>query len=1234
MKIRGPFAGSLVALWLVVFGVRWANAELPRTVAETSDYKATSRHADVVDFCQRLAKDSPVVRLGELGVSHEGRKLPLLILADPPIATPEAAAASGKLVVFAMGNIHAGEVDGKEALLMLARDLALAKERPLLKNLVLVFAPIFNADGNEKFGKNRPEQGGPELVGIRANAQGFDLNRDFVKLESPEVRALVRLLNTWNPAVVIDCHTTNGSYHRYTLTYEGGRNPAGDPGLITYVRDEMLPDLTGRLKKATGFESFFYGNFSNDRSRWESVDPLPRYGTHYVGLRNRIALLSESYTYASFPDRIQASKGFVQAICEYVAEHRDAIRKRLTDARKASLEAKEIVLRHKPAIVGRPVTVLGFVEEVKEGKRVPTDRPKGYELQYAGGTEVTQSVRKPAAYLIPATFGPVVENLQRHGITVEELREDIELNVEVYRIDRIEKSREFQKHQPVTVEATARKENRRIEAGTRIVRTAQPLGHLAAYLLEPMAADGLTTWNFFDAGLRQGQDFPVLRLADVPPLTTGKVRPLAESRQLDKPITFEALHAKQPPNFVGSPVSGLTWLDDGEHFLQIKESRLCKVHATTGRCEPFFDPEKLATGLATLPTIGKKQAHALATTPNPILNPQRTGILVHVENDLYYCQLDGSGAVRLTKSPGKKELATFSPDGKFVAFVSGNNLHVVDLATKTVRALTTDGGAEISNGRADWVYFEEIFNRHHGAYWWSPDSTRIAFLRFDDRPVPRFTLVESIARRPTPEVTAYPKAGDPNPIVKIGLVTVAGGDPVWADLGGYSETGRLVPRVGWMPEGKAAYAYVQDRAQTWLDVCRIDLDGKLDRLFRETTKAWVDDPGEATFLKDGSFLLPSERTGWRHLYHFTAEGKLKEAVTSGAWEVRTLHTVDEATGWLYFSGTRDGHTGLNLYRVHLDGTGLERLTAGAGDHRITVDPKSRLFIDTWSDTKTPTQVRLYNVDRTLARTLDTNPVYALEEYRRGTFERVRIKLTDGFEMEGSLLKPPDFDATKRYPVWVMTYGGPAAPTVRDVWGTGRLRDEMLAQKGYVVFRCDPRSASGQGASVTWTAYRQLGVQELKDLEAAVDWLVKHPWVDGDRIGLSGHSYGGFLTAFALTHSKKFAAGVAGAPVTDWRNYDTIYTERYMNTPQENPEGYKATSVVAAAAKLHGRLLLLHGLMDDNVHPQNSLQLVDALQRADKEFDVMIYPRSRHGLRGLHYERLMLEFMNRHLRPGE
>jgi dipeptidyl aminopeptidase/acylaminoacyl peptidase len=1211
-----------------------------QTVAEKSDYQATSLHADVVAFCEELAKRSPLVRLGQLGVSGEGRKIPLVILADPPVATPEEAAKSGKLVVFLNGNIHAGEVDGKEALLMIARDIATAKERPLLKDLVLVFCPIFNPDGNDRIDKaHRRSQNGPaDGVGIRENAAGYDLNRDFVKLETPEVRALVRALNKWDPAVFIDTHTTNGSRHRYTLTYDGMRHPATPLALLEFVRDRMLPDAGKRLEQATGYKSFFYGNFSADRTRWETYPVTPRYGIVYVGLRDRVAILSESYSYAPYRDRVMASRGFVLACLDSVVASKDEVRKLLKEGKTPD----KVALRSKAAPLGDKRTVLGFDEQER-------DKPKDYSLEFFGKVEPTLSVTPPYAYLFPATFTGAVETLQRHGITVEELREDIDLKVTVYRADKVTRAgREYQKHKEVRVDATGRQEQRRVPAGTILVRTKQKLGALATFLLEPQSEDGLTTWNYFDAGLDEGKDFPVLRLDESAGLNAGPVRPLAEDRTMNRPFNTDMLLKGPPPNLSGNPITVLSWLDDGEHYLQVRGGELCKVHARSGRSEVFVDVAKLTKSLEALDTLDADTIGSLARGPSYRMNSQRTGMLFEQGNDYYVAYFDGRPAVRLTKSRGPKELPSFSPDGKFVSFVRGGNLYVVDVATQAEKALTTDGGGAVSNGKADWVYFEEIFDRRWQAYWWSPDSKHLAFLRFDDAPVHKFTVLNELPTRQKVESTPYPKAGDPNPLVTVGVVPVGGGDVAFPDLGGYSPTDSLICRVGWAPGGKKLYFYVQNRAQTWLDFCTASpAGGPTKRLFRETTKAWVDDPGDATFLKDGSFLLASERTGWRHLYHFDKDGKLIGPVTSGDWEAQALHHVDEKNGWVYLSGTKDSPIGVNLYRCKLDGSSFERLTHTPGSHRIGlttslsdrlagglppagISPDGQLFIDVCTNFTAPTQVYLCQTDGTRARTLDTNPVYAREEYRWGKFEHAEVRLPDGFVLEGTLVRPPDFDPAKRYPVWFMTYGGPHAPMTRDAWDGGRVFDQALAGMGFVVFHCDPRSASGKGACSTWTAYRQLGVQELKDIEGALDWLCKNSWIDEKRIGMSGASYGGFMTCYALTHSKRFAAGVARAPVTDWHNYDSVYTERYMNTPQENPDGYAATSVVKAAKDLHGKLLLQHGVMDDNVHIQNALQLADALQKADKDFEVMFYALSRHGGFGRHAERQMIEFILRTL----
>jgi dipeptidyl aminopeptidase/acylaminoacyl peptidase len=609
------------------------------------------------------------------------------------------------------------------------------------------------------------------------------------------------------------------------------------------------------------------------------------------------------------------------------------------------------------------------------------------------------------------------------------------------------------------------------------------------------------------------------------------------------------------------------------------------------------------------------------------LSPDKSAILIDYEADLYYCTRDGATAVRLTATPGREELSTFDPQGRFVAFVRDGNLYVVDVATQTERALTTDGGGLVRNGQADWVYFEEVLNRQWKLFWWSPDSSAIAFMRTDDAPVPEFTVVNDASRGERVEQTRYPRAGEPNPTVKLGIVSTAGGSVRWVDLQEYTEGTYLITGAGWMPDSERIYFFVQDRAQTWLDICTASRrGGEPRRLLRETTQAWVEPPARIEFLAEGDLLFSSERTGWKHLYLYDKDGHLKRPVTEGPWEMREIQHVDNEGGWVYFTGTRDSPIAENLYRVKLAGGDVERLTESAGQHSVSVSPGGKGFIDTWSNASTPTKVALRAADGTVIRVLDTNPVYERQEYRFGACEQFQIPMSDGFLVEASLVKPADFNDSRKYPVWFTTYGGPHMPSISDSWQGGRTWDHMLAGMGMLVFRCDPRSASGKGACSAWAAYKQLGVQELKDIEEAIEWLKSKPYVDGERIGMSGYSYGGFMTAYALTHSKLFAGGIAGAPPTDWRFYDSIYTERFMDTPQNNPEGYERTSVVKAAKDLHGQLLLVHGGIDDNVHLQNAFTLMDALQEADKPFQVMVYPQSRHGVGGIHYDRLTVDFI--------
>lgn len=1207
----------LRALLLVLFlsANAFAQVPLPKTAAEKTDYKETTRHADVVAFGEELAKLSPHVKATTYGTTKDGRALPLLIVSDGGIATPDAAGKSGRMTVLVYANIHAGEVDGKEAVLALARDLATANDA-MLKQFVILIAPNVNPDGNEKFGPdNRPGQNGPALTGVRENADGFDLNRDFVKLETPEIRALVKLMNAWDPKLIIDCHTTNGSKHRYTLTYDTVRYPSADARLVAFGTDTLLPDVAKRLKAATGFDSQYYGNFNRERTQWQSYGPVPRFGTPYVGLRNRLSLLSESYTYSSFADRVKASYHFVKSALASIAAKPETLAKLSRDLGTPT----RIALRSKSVAEAQPAAILGFDADGK---------PKDFSLQLMTKMEATLEVEVPEAYLVPAKFVDAVDTLRRHGILIEELREDVELDLDTYRVTEFATAeRAFQKHKTTKLEVATAKATRLVPAGTFVVRTAQSLGRLAAYLLEPQAEDGLTTWNSFDDGLAKDGEFPVVRVGTLGGVATGSLRSLPENRKKDLPFDLSFLTSNRA--FAVGELGPVSWLPDGEHYLQSRGKMLWKVAARTGRTELLVDPAKLAKSMDALPKMEEKYRKDFLAGLQFTMNPARTGAIVNPpDGELGFAHFDGTPAVLLTTSGGAKEFVTFSPSGTHIAFVRKGNIFAVEIATKKETALTNETGAEILAGRADWVYEEEIFNRNGRAYWWNGDGTSIAFLRFDDAPVKKFTLADPYPTAGRAETYAYPKPGDPNPLVKIGVVSLADAKATFLPMGDYKPEDTLFARVGWLPDGKRVFAYVQNRRQMWLDFAVWESPNEKPRaFFRDQTKAWIDDAGEPKFLADGSFLFPSERTGWKHLYHYDAGGKLKKTVTAGEWEVKDVHRVSENEGLVYFSGTKDGHNGSNFYSAKLDGSAVTRISTGDGAHTINLAPKGKLYTDRFTDNETPGRMKLMELGGGDVRVLDNNPAYAREEYKFGKYERLQVPMKDGFQLEAAITYPPDFDPAKKYPVWISTYAGPHAPTVREGW-SWRSFEQVLAHMGVISYRVDPRSASGKGAVSAWACYKQMGVSELKDLEEAVDWIAAKPWADATRVGISGHSYGGFITAYALTHSKKFAAGIAGAPPTDWRLYDTIYTERYMGLPEENKDGYDKTSVIKAAGNLHGKLLLIHGLMDDNVHVQNSMQFIDAMQKANKPFELMIYPPSRHGIRGEHYQTLQIDFIKR------
>jgi dipeptidyl-peptidase-4 len=685
------------------------------------------------------------------------------------------------------------------------------------------------------------------------------------------------------------------------------------------------------------------------------------------------------------------------------------------------------------------------------------------------------------------------------------------------------------------------------------------------------------------------------------------------------------------------------WLSDTEYLWPgngTSESPWLRVDAVTGTRRPLFIVDQLESALVQS-GVAAEEARRVARRRPSAFNPRRDGFLLTVADDLYYYAIAPSTMTRLTRSSGAKTEATFSPDGRSVAFIKDNNIYVTDVSSPDERALTVDGSADLLHGKLDWVYSEELYGRgDYRGYWWSPDSSQIAFIQLNEKAVPEYTLVDDIPYRPLIERWDYPKAGDPNPLAKLGVVAISGSPVTWIDTAKYEDF--LIVSVGWAPDSRSVVYQIQNRQQTWLDLNRADrATGVPTTLLREAGAAWVerwqDSSAEPIWLNDGSFLWLSERSGWRHLYHYRPDGSLIRQVTNGEWETRRVHGVDAERSWIFFSATERTPIGLDVYRIDLDGTGLRRLSDTEGTYRPFFNPSYSLYLESWSDVNTPPQVRLRRTDnREVVRIVDANPVTSLQEYGLRKPEFLQVKTRDGFVMEGMMIRPPDFDPSRRYPVYQFTYAGPHSQQVQNRWGfTDYLYHQLLAQRGVIVWICDNRTSSGKGAQSAWPLYKKFGEVELSDIEDGLTWLKQRPYVDGSRMGISGVSFGGYMTLYALTHSKSFAMGIAAGAVSDWRDYDTIYTERYMGLPQENPEGYRNSSPRFSAASLSGELLLIHGALDDNVHPQNTMQFAYELQKAGKPFQMMVYPRSAHGIAdpqlASHMRQMMLAFTLKNLK---
>ena len=572
---------------------------------------------------------------------------------------------------------------------------------------------------------------------------------------------------------------------------------------------------------------------------------------------------------------------------------------------------------------------------------------------------------------------------------------------------------------------------------------------------------------------------------------------------------------------------------------------------------------------------------------------------------------------------GDVELPRWSEDGKWLTFVRGNDLMLTGAATGVTRAITENGGPDQFNGILDWVYQEEVYGRgDFQGHFWSPSSKHVAYIALDESPVHEFTVVDHIEQdtfRVKAEVTNYPKVGDPNPIPRVGIADVGDAKTTWVDLSAYEGSEIIIVRVGWTPDGAHCLVHVQDRVQTWADLLSVDpATGEAQTIVKERSEAWTERPEDPVWLGDGTFLWHSHRTGPMHLYRHAADGSLVNAVTEGPWNVTSVQHVEkpegDEPGFVLFNCTEGGDINTNLYRVGLDGTGFRRLTVGDGSHRVRWNDDRTMFLDTVSSLTNPGEVRVCDADGAILRTLAKATLPAADAYDLASWELHRVAARDGLELDVALLKPKDFDPAKTYAVWVSTYSGPAAPSVSNRW-RGSSFFHFLCQNDVLVLQANVRTSTRRGPQATAALYRRMGLQEVADMSDVVDWLTANPWADGERVGITGYSFGGTMTANCLMRTDKFALGVAGGGVYDWRMYDSIYTERYMRTPADNLQGFEKTSCLAQAENLNGFLHMHHGIMDDNVHVQNMFQMAHALMSAGKtNWSMMAYPQTRHGIR--------------------
>ena len=653
----------------------------------------------------------------------------------------------------------------------------------------------------------------------------------------------------------------------------------------------------------------------------------------------------------------------------------------------------------------------------------------------------------------------------------------------------------------------------------------------------------------------------------------------------------------------------------------------------------------------------RARTSALAGIVDYEFSPDSRFLLIPIAGDLFLYDLraaTASAAVRrLTTTPGAETDARFSPRGRYVSYVREQNLFILELSTGRERAVTKAGGDLLSFGVAEFIAQEEM-DRSTG-YWWSPDERRIAYTRVDESSVDELERFEIYAETVKVIRQRYPAAGRPNARVDLLVHELNGGSD--RELPAGSAGDGYLARVNWFPDSASLAVQRQPRDQKRLQLWRIDVSSGQSRLLiEERSDTWVDLHDELTFLtKRPAFIWSSARSGYDHLYLYDFDGRLIRPITAGNWMVtgsgreRAIEAVDETRGLLYFTANRDTPLERHLYVAPLDGASdaatidaaIRKLSSGSGWHANSLSADAKYWLDTFSTPDDPPSLSLRRADGTLidvlvANRLDASHPYAPYRALHQPTEFGTLTASDGQTLYYQLTKPVGLQAGRRYPVIVEVYGGPGVQNVRRAWG-GLFR-QYLAQQGYVVFTIDNRGSAFRGRAFEGALYRRMGTVEVEDQQRGVDFLRTLPFVDGTRIGVFGWSYGGYMALMSMVRAPgHFAAGVSGAPVTDWRLYDTHYTERYMGTPQDNPAGYRDGKVMTHAADLAGPLLVMHGMADDNVLFTHSTALFKTLQDLRKPFEVMPYPGSKHGLlrfagTGPHAYDTIVRFFARTLRP--